>query len=179
MMKPKVHRRTPGSRKKNVIPLSNLRTSEVVRTVVDHPHRLEELVNLLQDKERTVRGRAAATLARLSESHPARLVRHLERLREALGDDSAYVRWHMLCTLGQVVSRFPRRASISLPDVSARLADEDKMVRCFACRALEHVAARKPQIVQELFSGNREKIPPSLARVLQASTPRAAGSEKR
>lgn len=179
MMKPKVHPRTPRSRKKNVIPLSNLRTSEVVRTVVDHPRRLEELVNLLQDKERAVRGRAATTLARLSESHPGRLVRHLERLREALGDDSAYVRWHMLYTLSQVISRFPRRASISLADVSARLADEDKLVRSFACRALEYVAARKPQIVQALFSGSKEKMPPSLARVLQAPTPKVAGLEKR
>jgi len=167
MMKPKLHPRTARSSKKNAVPLSKLRASEVVRTVVDHPRRLDELVNLLQDKERAVRGRAAATLARLSESHPARLVRHLERLRGTLGDESAYVRWHLLYTLGLVISRFPRRASFSLADVSARLSDEDRMVRSFACRALESVAIRKPQLVKSLFSANKEGIPPSLARLLQ------------
>lgn len=175
-MKPRVHRCTSRSRKKNVIPLSNLRASEVVRTVVDHPRRLQELVNLLQDKERAIRGRAAATLARLSESHPARLVRYLERLREALGDDSAYVRWHLLYTFGQVISQYPKRASFSLTDVRARLGDEDKLVRSFACRALESVAARNPQVIQSLFSANKEEIPPSVARLLQGSGPRAKAS---
>ena len=176
MMKPDFHRRTSRGRKKNVVPLSKLRTSEVVRTVVDHPHRVEELVDLLRDTERLIRGRAAATLARLSESHPARLVRHVERLREALGDDSAYVRWHLLYTLGQVISQFPRRASFSLADVKARLVDEDKLVRSFACRALEYVAARKPQLVHELFSANKEEIPPSVARMLQGPSRKAHGS---
>ncbi len=163
----KVHRPTPRSRKKNSIPLSKLRTSEVVRTVVDHPRRLEELINLLQDKERSFRGRASATLAQLSQSHPARLLKHMERLRDALADDSAYVRWHMLYTLGHVIARFPRRAAYSLPDISARLTDDDKVVRRFACRALEDVAVRNPQLVQQLFSANKDALPPSVAYVLQ------------
>jgi hypothetical protein len=179
MMKAKVHRYTSRGRRKNVIPLSNLRASEVVRTVVDHPRRLEELLNLLQDKERAVRGRAAVTLARLSESHPARLVRYLERLQAALGDDSAYVRWHLLYTLGQVISRCPKRASFSLTDVRARLGDEDKLVRSFACRALESVAARNPQMIQALFSANKEEIPPSVARLLQGSGSRVGASKNR
>jgi HEAT repeat protein len=173
MMKPELHRRASRSRKESAIPLSKLRASEVVRTVVDHPRRLEELVDLLRDKERSIRGRAAATLARLSQSHPARLVRHLERLRETLGDDSAYVRWHLLFALGQVITRFPRRASFSLADVKARLGDEDKLVRSFACRALEDVAAHRPQLVQALYSANKEEIPPSIVRALQASDPKA------
>jgi hypothetical protein len=178
MIRPKVHARHSGSRKKNVIPLSSLRASEVVRTVVDHPRRLEELVSLLQEKERSLRGRAAATLARLSESHPARLIKHLEQLREALGDDSAYVRWHLLYTLGQVISQFPRRASFTLADVSARLTDENNLVRSFACRALEGVAARAPELVQTLFSTNKEAIPPSLARVLQGAGARTGKQKK-
>jgi HEAT repeat protein len=173
MMKPELHRRASRNRKENAIPLSKLRASEVVRTVVDHPRRLEELVDLLRDKERSIRGRAAATLARLSQSHPARLVRYVDRLKETLGDDSAYVRWHLLYTLGQVIPRFPRRASFSLADVKARLGDEDKLVRSFACRALEHVAAHKPQLVQALYSANKEEIPPAIARALQASNPKA------
>lgn len=179
MIKPNVHPRSSRSRKKSVVPLSNLRASEVVRTVVDHPRRLEELINLLQEKERPLRGRAAATLARLSESHPARLVKHLEQLREALGDDSAYVRWHLLYTLGQVISRFPRRASFSLADVSARLTDENNLVRSFACRALEGVAAHAPDLVQALFSTNKETIPASLARVLQGAGARTGKQKNR
>jgi hypothetical protein len=177
MMKPELHRRSSRSGKKNVVPLSKLRASEVVRTVVDHPRRLEELVNLLRDKERTIRGRASATLARLSESHPARLVRHVERIGETLGDDSAYVRWHLLYTLGQVISRFPRRASCSLADVKARLGDEDRLVRNFACRALEQVAARQPELVQALFSANKEEVPPAITRALQGSDAKASGSK--
>jgi HEAT repeat protein len=167
MMKAKVHRRTSRSRKKNITPLSKLRTSEVVRTVVADPRRLDELVNLLQDKERAIRGRAAATLARLSESHPARLVRHLERLRGSTGDDSANVRWHLMYTLGQVIAGFPRRASPYLADVSARLADEDRLVRRFACRALEYIATHKPKIIQALYAANKEEMPPSVARLLR------------
>jgi HEAT repeat protein len=136
--------------------------------VVDHPHRLEELLNLLQDKEVTIRGRAAATLARLAETHPARLVRHLDRLREPLGDDSAYVRWHLLYTLGRVTSRFPGRASAVLPDLSAHLTDDDRLVRGFACRALESIAAESPDLVRELFAGGKETIPPSVARIIQS-----------
>lgn len=170
MIKPKLQRSTSTRRrKKNAVPLSKLRASEAIRTVVDHPRRLEELINLLQDKERSIRGRASTTVARLSETYPARLVRHVDRLREALADDSAYVRWHVLYALGQVISRFPGRVSHSLNDIKARLGDDDKLVRSFSCRALEAVAARKPQLVQELFSAHPEEMPRSLARLLTIS----------
>jgi len=167
MTKPEFHRRTARSRKKNVIPLSKLRASEVVRTVVDHPRRLEELVDLLRDNERLIRGRAAATFTRLSETHPGRLVRHMEALRESLGDDSAYVRWHLLYALGRVIARFPRHPCGSLADIKVHLADEDKVVRGFACRALEMVAAGTPAAVRALFTAEREEIPPSLARIFK------------
>ena len=166
MMKPRLQHRASRSRKKSLTPLSNLRTSEVVRTVVAHPRRLDELVNLLQDGDRRIRGRAATTLARLSESHPARLVRHLEHLRGAIADDSAYVRWHLLYALGHVIARFPKRSSMYLGDVRGRLADEDRLVRSFACRALEKVASDKPRLINTLYSATPDDIPPSVARLL-------------
>jgi hypothetical protein len=179
MMKPKFHRGASAhGRKKSAVPLYKLRASEAIRTVVDHPRRLEELISLLRDKERSIRGRASATVARLSETHPARLVRHVDRLREALEDDSAYVRWHVLYALGQVISRFPCRTSFSLPDVKARLGDEDKLVRGFACRALEAVAARKPLVIKEFFAAHPEEMPPSVAGLLPAPAGKAKGSPK-
>ncbi len=173
MTKPELHRRTTRSRKKTPVPLSKLRAAEVVRTVVDHPRRLDELINLLADKERSIRSRAATTLTRLAESHPGRLVRHVEALREGLGDDSAYVRWHLAYTLGRVISRFPRRASCALSDVKHRLGDEDRVVRNFACKAMEMVARRRPHIVQALYSSNKEEVPPSVGRILHESGPEA------
>ena len=175
MTKTRCHRSVAGRPKKNIVPLSTLRTSEVMRTVVDHPHRLDELIALLQDKERRIRGRAAVTLARLSESHPARLVRHLERLRGALADDSAFVRWHLLYALGQVLARFPGKAAGLLSDVGNRLADEDRIVRVFACRALEWLASRNPLIIIKLFEAKPGEMPPSLARMLQVTPPKAKG----
>ena len=62
---------------------------------------------MLDDSDRALRGRAAATLARLSEKHAGRLVRSVERLRDTLSDDSAYVRWHLVYTLGRVGARYP------------------------------------------------------------------------
>jgi hypothetical protein len=175
MTKTRFHRSLPGSPKKNIVPLSKLRTSEVMRTVVDHPRRLDELIALLQDKERKIRGRAAVTLARLSESHPARLVRHLERLRGALSDDSAFVRWHLLYALGRVLAKFPGKAAGLLADVGNRLADEDRIVRVFACRALEWVASRNPMIIIKLFEAKPGEMPPSLARKLQGTPPKVKG----
>jgi len=171
MMKTKLQPRASHDRKKSAVPLSKLRTSEVVRTVVDHPRRLEELVTLLQDKDRTVRGRAAATLARLSESHPSRLVRYLERLRASLEDDSAYVRWHLVYTLGRVSARFPGRSSAVVADLGSRLKDEDKVVRRFTCSALESIATRKPLLIKNLFTESKAEMPQSLARMLADSTP--------
>jgi HEAT repeat protein len=179
MTKLDLYRRTSRSRKKNPVPLSKLRAAEAVRTVVDHPRRLDELINLLRDKERSIRGRAAATLTRLAESHAARLIRHIEALREGLGDDSAYVRWHLIYTLGQVIARYPRRASFSLADVKTHLGDEDKVVRSFACRALESVAARQPQLVQALFPSNKEEMPDSLKRVLEGAGSKTGNQRKR
>ena len=169
MTEPRTHRRVVRNRKKNAVPLSKLRTSDVVRTVVDHPRRLEELLRMLGDKDRGVRGRAATTVARLSESHPARLLRVILRLREALADDSAYVRWYLVYTLGKLGAHSPSQARVFLSDLVSRLDDENRVVRAVASKALIQVASRKPVIIEELFQNLKKEIPPSIARALRIS----------
>jgi hypothetical protein len=154
-------------RKKDRIPLSKLRTSDAVKTVVDHPRRLEELLRMLEDRDRGVRDRAAAALAQLSESHPARLLRAIARLRDALADESAYVRWYLVYALGRLGCRFPAQSSSFLHDILAHLDDDNRIVRILSCKALAQLAARKPLVVDELFQGARKEIPPSVARVLR------------
>jgi len=169
MTEPRTHRRVVRNRKKNTVPLSKLRTSDVVKTVVDHPRRLEELLRMLEDKESSVRGRAAATLARLSESHPARLLRVILRLRDSLVDDSAYVRWHLVYTLGQLGSRFPAQVRDLLGDLVSRVDDNNRIVRVLACKALGHVAAQRPRIVEEFFRHLKKDVPPAVARSLRSA----------
>ncbi len=169
MTEPRTHHRVVRNRKKSRVPLSKLRTSDVVKTVVDHPRRLEELLRMLEDKEAGVRGRAAATLARLSESHPARLLRVIARLKDALADDSAYVRWHIVYTLGRVGSRFPMQSREFLSDLVNRLEDNNRVVRILACKALGQVAVRKPIVVEEFFRNLKREIPPALARFFRRS----------
>jgi HEAT repeat protein len=164
MMEPRSQRRVSRGRKKSRVPLSKLRTSEVVRTVVDHPRRLQELLNLLEDKDRTVRGRAAATLARLSDSHSERLLRIVDRLRDNLVDESAYVRWHLAYVLGRVGSDFPSSAPRFLNELKARLDDENRIVKGIAGRAIEEIADRRPRLVQDLFETAKKDIPGSISR---------------
>jgi HEAT repeat protein len=166
MTEPRIHRRVVRNRKKSAVPLSKLRTSDVVKTVVDHPRRLEELLRMLEDKDRGVRGRAAATLARLSESHPARLIRVIGRFKESLSDDSAYVRWHLAYTLGKLGSQFPAQSHDFLNDLVTHIDDHNRVVRVIACKALGQVAARKPEIVEELFRDLKKEVPPAIARFL-------------
>jgi len=169
MTEPRTHRRVVRNRKKNTVPLSKLRTSDAVRTVVDNPRRLEELLRMLEDKDRAVRARAAAAVARLSESYPARLLRVAQRLKEALADDSAFVRWHLVYTLGKLGSCFPAQSRAFLNDVISRLDDENRIVRILSCKALSQVASRKPMIIEDLFQGLKKEVPPSVARVLRRS----------
>jgi HEAT repeat protein len=169
MTEPRTHRCIVRNRKKSTVPLSKLRTSDAVKTVVNHPRRLQELLRMLEDKDRSVRGRAAATLARLSESHPARLMRVLLRLREALADDSANVRWYLVYTFGKLGSCFPSQSRAFLNELVSRLDDSNRVVRSVACKALGQVAARKPVIVEEFFQNLKREIPPAVARVLRSS----------
>lgn len=165
MNEPRTHRR--ANRSKDAVPLSILRMSDAVRTVVRHPRRLDELVRMLGDKDLTVRGRAAAALAKLSESHPARLVRILTRLKESLPDDSARVRWHLVYTLGRLGSRFPAETEGILNDLVPRLDDNNRIVRVLACRALGDIASRKPGAVEKTLERLKRDVPPSLARILR------------
>lgn len=178
MIRPR-SRRIPRSRKERSVPLSNLRTSEVVRAVVAHPRRLSELVNLLEDKDRTVRGRAAATLARLSESHPGRLLRVIVRLKEGLSDDSAYVRWSLSYALGRVGFFFPGQATRFLENLCASLEDENRIVRALASRALSRIAMRKPRIVWDHFKNSKKEMPVSVAKSIRKSGLTASCSSKR
>jgi hypothetical protein len=157
------------SRKKNAVPLSKLRTSEAVKTVVNHPRRIEELIAMFQDKDRIVRSRAATTLARLSESHPGRLLRRLDRIREALGDDSAFVRWHAVYCLGCVGSKHPGKAAEYLPKLMDLLDDENRIVRMFASRALGQIAVRKRKFIESFFKDRKLELPAGVIRILQGS----------
>ena len=179
MTYPGIYPRAVRSRKKNITPLSKLRTSDVVKIVVDHPRRLEELVSMLEDKDRNIRGRAAATLARLSESHPSRLIRVLVRLREGLSDDAAYVRWHLAYTLGKLGSKYPVQSSRFLNDLGACLDDENRIVRFFTCKALIQVAVRKPVMIEEFFRNKKKEIPPAIARILKSSRPKSRNAGNR
>ena len=166
MVETSTRRRAGRGRKKSRVPLSKLRTWEAVRTIVDHPRRLGELLDLLDDNDRVLRGRAAATLARLSESHPGRLVRSVDRLRDALSDDSAYVRWHLVYTLGKMASRFPPSAQRFLPALLGRLGDDNRIVRVLTSQALSSVARRRPVMVQKAFETSKQEVPSQVARIL-------------
>ena len=122
---------------------------------------------MLEDKDLSVRGRAAVALAQLSDFRPGRLMRVAARLKESLADDSAYVRWHLLYTLGKLGAKFPGQVRPFLPDIVSRLDDDHRICRILAAKALCQVAARKPAIIEECFLNLKRDIPSSLARVLR------------
>ncbi len=164
-MKARRSRRASRNRKSSV-PLSSLRTAEVVRTIVDHPRRLDELVSMIDENDLRLRDRAAATLARLAESHPGRLVRVIDRLAEGLADDSAYVRWNLAAAFGAMGLQFPGRLPDFLARLSDRLDDENRVVRVMACKALTRVAVRHPEAVLEHFESTKRQLPRPLQRLL-------------
>ena len=167
MTGPGIHHHVVRDRKKSRIPLAKLRASDAAKTVVDHPRRLQELLKMLEDKDRSVRGRAAVALAQLSESHPARLLRVVARLQEMMTDESAYVRWNLLYALGKLGSRYPMKSRAFLPDLIARLDDDNRICRVLAMRALVQVAARGPQIIEECFSSLKKEIPSTVSGILR------------
>ena len=166
MMETRIYRRVRRNRKKGTVPLSKLRTSEAVKTVVAHPRRMEELVGLLEDRDRILRGRAAVALARLSESHPGRLLRTLERIKYCLSDDSAYVRWHLCYTLGCLGKRFPGKAPRLVADLGSHLDDDNRIVRVFAAGALARIGALNQDAVQSFFQAAKREIPSSISKIL-------------
>jgi hypothetical protein len=168
MMDTRTHRRIVRNRKKSATPLSTLRTSDAVKTVVAHPRRLEELLKMLEDKDRGVRGRAAAALAKLSESHPDRLLRVAARLKGSLEEESAYVRWHLVYTLGRLGERFPAHSSEFMEELILRLDDGNRIVSLMACKALGQLAVKKPQLVEDCFRNLKMEVPPAIVRLLQS-----------
>jgi HEAT repeat protein len=179
MMESRTHRFVGRNRKKRSIPLSKLRTSEAVRTVVNHPRRIEELVGMVQDRDRVMRSRAATMLARLSESHPGRLLRIIERIKEAIKDDSAYVRWHAVYCIGRVGGKYLAQANVYLPSLAILLDDENRIVRVFAARALGQIALRKPKLVEDYFKECKRELPAVVVRILRDASRKFKKSGKR
>ena len=164
MTKPRIQKKAVRNRKRTAAPVAKLRTFDL-----DHRRQSEALLNRIEDKDLFVRQVAAVALARMSEQHPARLLRGLARLKEALKDDSAYVRWHVVYALGKIMSFSLSRASSFLDDLVSRLDDENRIVRLFACKVLSQLAARNPAAIKELFRKLKTEIPSSVAQVLSAS----------
>ena len=148
-----------GKSKKRYIPLSRLRTSDAVQVVADFPRRLEELFDMLGDRDRCMRDSAAATLAQFASLHPSRLLRFIPRLREALQDESAYVRWHIVHTMGKLCELSPKRLQGVLSDLLDRLDDQNAVVQTLAAKALARSALNNPGIVEELFRKIDREIP--------------------
>lgn len=121
---------------------------------------------MIEENDRRVRDRAAATLARLAESHPGRLLRVRDRLAEVLTDDSAYVRWNLAFALGAIGTRFPRCLPDFLPRLAERLDDDNRVVRVMVCRSLMRIAERQPRVVLSHFESSKRQVPPSLQRLL-------------
>jgi hypothetical protein len=165
--------KTPD-RKKAGVPLSRLRTMDVVRSVLENPRRLEELLIMLEDEDRCIRGRAAAIIAHLSETHLARLSKISERLIECLNDDSAYVRWHLLYAMGQLGTHFPSCARTFPGQIIARLDDSNRVVRIIAGKVLLQMATRYPSIIEEFFANLKRDIPPVIARCLHNASLKAS-----
>ena len=169
MTEPRTHRRVVRKSKKSTVPLSKLRASDVVKTVVEHPRRLKELLGLLEEKETGERGRAAATIARLSETHPARLLHSIARLKDSVVDDSAFVRWNLVYALGKIGSLFPVRSRDFLPELVSCLDDTNRIVRAFSSKAIIQIARQKPLIVEESFQHLKKDMPPAVVRSIQSS----------
>jgi HEAT repeat protein len=127
---------------------------------------------MLDEKDRGVRRRAVAALARLSECHPARLLRVMPRLREAMADDSAYVRWHLAYTFGKLGVFSPVQSRGFLADLILRLDDENRVVRDISCKAITQIAVKRPLVIEESFQNLKKEIPSAVARILRISKSR-------
>jgi len=166
MAKVEVYRRKVGRRKKRIVPLTKLQTPEVVKTVLRHPRRLEELLDMLGEKDLVLRGRAAATLASLAATRPERLVKVLPRLRECLGDDSDYVRWHLFYAFGELSMRLPAPTREYWCDIFAGMGDGSRVVRLVAGKATARLVAESPDDVAAAYRESRREIPPEIAALL-------------
>jgi HEAT repeat protein len=138
-----------------------------VKVVVDNPKRLDELVGMLEDRNLAVRGRAAATIGRLAETHTRRLVRILSRIREGLSDESAYVRWSLAHALGRIAAAHPNSIAEVLTSLVPATEDDNRLVRVLACRAVARIYSIRPQQVRGYFENGKKAMPESVARSLK------------
>jgi hypothetical protein len=164
MKKLEIHRRAENHRRKRIVPLSRMQTPDAVRTVLRHPRRLEELLDMLGDKDLSIRGRAAATLARLAESHPESLLKALPRLREYMSDDSDYVRWHLVYAFGEIGARITASDREYWADVFTCMDDNSRIVRMIAGKTAVRLAAKHPDAVEAFFRNIQRPVPPELAK---------------
>lgn len=160
-------------------PLMNLRPSEAIKTIVERPRRLGELVCLLGERDRKLRGRAAATIAKLSESHPGCLMGHLRWLADASNDESAHVRWNLAFALGRICSRSPDQSEFAIASLVMHLRDPDVIVRAISGYALAEVARKKPELVMRSISGSEQTLPEWLGGVLKRYGCKAAQRENK
>jgi hypothetical protein len=168
MKKLEIPRRAENHRRKRIIPLSGMQTPDVVKTVLRYPRRLEELLDMLGDSNLSIRGRAAATLARLAESHPESLLKAMPRLREYLDDDSDYVRWHLVYAFGEIGVRASTSKREYWADVFQCMTDDSRIVRMIAGKAAVRLAAKHPDAVTAFFREIQQPVPPELMKFLPA-----------
>ncbi len=173
MTDPTAQSRPMHNHKKGYVPLSKLRMSDAVKIISDSPHRLDELLCLLEDRNRRIRDKAAATLAQVVSLNPSRLLRVTPRLREALMDESDYVRWQLVYTTGILIARFPTQLRGMLPDLLICLKDPNRIVQILASKALAQIALRNPEIIEDAFRVEEKNIPPIVAEVLRHTATRS------
>ena len=168
MKKMEIHRRAENRREKRIVPLSRMQTTDVVKTVIRHPKRLEELLDMLGDRDLSIRGRAAATLARLAESHPESLLIAMPRLREHIDDDSDYVRWHLIYAFGEIGARVQESEHEYWAVVFAGMDDSSRVVRMVAGKAAARLAAKYPDDVASFYRDIQRPAPRELVKLLPA-----------
>ena len=145
-----------------------MQTTDVVKTVIRHPRRLEELLDMLGDRDIPIRVRAAATLARLAESHPENLLAAMPRLREHMDDDSDYVRWHLVYAFGEIGARVSESAREYWAVVFAGMDDVSRIVRMIAGKAAARLTATHPDAVAAFYRDTQRPIPKELEKLLPA-----------
>ncbi len=166
-MKDKNARPRIAKRRKMSVPLYALTTSDAAKIISDFPRRLEELWELFEDSDRTIRQRAAAALAQLVCLQPETLKRSEYRIKELLLDESAYVRWHAVYTVGHLIEDDLVRMKRWMPDLVIPLEDPNGIVRAAAAKVLRRVAVQDSQIVIETFQAMGQEIPPVVAEALK------------
>ena len=147
-----------------------MQTPDAVKTVLRHPRRLAELLDILGDNDLSIRGRAATTLARLAETHPENLLKVIPRLREYADDDSDYVRWHLVYAFGEISARVSTPTRDYWADVFEGMADDSRIVRAIAGKAAARLAEKHPDAVAAFFREIQKPIPPELAKFLPAES---------